>query len=1055
MNKRNKNFLFGTRILLFAAALVLAPDLRAESLVADNFAFEGRVNGSGAAITVSNGTSINNVKPSEAAESTSVWKVGGNAQAIFSDKQGIYPTYLLSKANNAIITIQHNVEPPFVVAMVWGEGSSIRFGYQVSNPQNPLLVTQSTEKIYCWIDNSGNIQLTIRSTVTNADGTETQKTQTKTANLAVDTTYKEWRAELQVNKRRSTANLRVFNPKTGVSAETGELKWEGTLNKVNTFAINADVNTRVYSCDIASVDFPVKFPINMSFRANSAPSEKNPFDSLENAKNFRIHHLPAKASEIQNQGKSLSEPPIIIKHKPAVAINADLNPGNLLYYVGSAISLSPGESITSGQTIIKVATLKNSDSELLFKYGDAATIYKRSANGKPDWLKSEIVRIIDINDATKELTVARGEKVGPFPPGAISFSADDNPAISPIVSNWTTGEKSVYDNPAQLKSAVGATATEIEIAGYVEPATGEEAGLGDPFQAFEAGKCAMIYGLRGGTEVIAYEFVKISAIDAQNRKLTVTRAQYGTFAMSHAAAKYIAAFDPNLDPETGEPVNGAGIPNPGAINPEWNISPVAPTVSVDGKDYPAAQYQALLQSDAYDGREFDVIESTYMYYNRAVDVDTDLVADYGYRGGVNLWLIGMQDFAEALRAYMGPGKIIQFDSYGPQYGYRGWKYVNGIQMETFMRQNFFPIAFEHLLHWAEAAWAEPRFSYPYAKRQTGKYYSGYGNATSRTVNVGGKDADVYENDDKYFRRVFATGLMAGMPAPYGTGLGSGLLDWPEYHGGTQGDYTWLGEPVGGFVREGVESFGTASAPNLLAGTWLITKKDGWNYETGGSIDSDQGLEIKVTATPDGVRPDHNGVAISYSPMLSLVDTEYTLVFDAKAEDTVSYAGKVYEGIPRAIRIINYGGRDTQSMVLADNKNWRTYYISFVPIKKADGTIKKFACRFGVGETPGTTWIRNVRLYKGSANRLWRRFENGIVFLNESSQDWDLNWNTHFAPYLNQGTPNEKLVRKLDAPDFNDGTNIYDGKRIISGANGEVQVIPPNDARFYRLPNLNN
>lgn len=81
------------------------------------------------------------------------------------------------------------------------------------------------------------------------------------------------------------------------------------------------------------------------------------------------------------------------------------------------------------------------------------------------------------------------------------------------------------------------------------------------------------------------------------------------------------------------------------------------------------------------------------------------------------------------------------------------------------------------------------------------------------------------------------------------------------------------------------------------------------------------------------------------------------------------------------------------------------------------------------------WIRNIRLHAGTADRLWRDFENGTVFLNESeTEPWTVDLGTNLYWRL------KGSIR----PDINDGG-------MLSGSFS----VPPRDAAYLLKPNYGN
>jgi len=173
--------------------------------------------------------------------------------------------------------------------------------------------------------------------------------------------------------------------------------------------------------------------------------------------------------------------------------------------------------------------------------------------------------------------------------------------------------------------------------------------------------------------------------------------------------------------------------------------------------------ELLQRHPAADGVEFDVGMWRHTLFHRPVDCNNDLVPDYGYTGGVNSFGLGGQVFVRELRRRLGPNKIIQIDSSGAAGGFRGWKYVNGIEMESFPSGSHFDRfspAFEHLRHWVEKTETRPKFSYGFTKIATTVYGDKYLPDGSKT--------------DFRFRVGLAAALMVGMPHQYAAAPGASV-----------------------------------------------------------------------------------------------------------------------------------------------------------------------------------------------------------------------------------------------------------------------------------------
>jgi hypothetical protein len=276
---------------------------------------------------------------------------------------------------------------------------------------------------------------------------------------------------------------------------------------------------------------------------------------------------------------------------------------------------------------------------------------------------------------------------------------------------------------------------------------------------------------------------------------------------------------------------------------------------------------------------------------------------------------------------------------------------------------------------------------------------------------------------------FAAGLMNGMPHPYGSHYDDnkewfGFFDWDEQYDGVKANWSWLGTAVGPAVRD-VSDLGANLLPPGNA-AWSLINASGYNAVMSGDINGADGLSIAVNSVQDNTNNLH-GVDLQLVTKIPQTQLdEYTLIFTAKGDDRWTACGQVFEDVPRLVDILQYGGNGMA--VLAD-KDWRTYTMSFV----ASNGIKGCKVRFGVGDTIGTNWFKNIELRKGSADRWSREFQNGVVYLNMSKTAWT----------NNIGTGKFWKIKGSVTPLVNDGSEVTG-----------TFVIPPKDAWFLRKTNPN-
>ncbi|MGZ8136389.1 MAG: hypothetical protein ACXW1W_04710 [Methylococcaceae bacterium] len=498
-----------------------------------------------------------------------------------------------------------------------------------------------------------------------------------------------------------------------------------------------------------------------------------------------------------------------------------------------------------------------------------------------------------------------------------------------------------------------------------------------------------------------------------NKGITVQRGQWGTKPLSFKAGKAVAA------------------PHMMYWTKQWQLnfslhSPRGGRDNLTAAEWFARKTTQKVSEANVSGIEFDVARWTWGFpVANPMDINNDLVADYGYIDGVNSFGLGGRVFFRELRKLLGPDKIIQADSNDAQLGIRGWQYLNGVQMESFPVSNDFDRfsqAFNHFRLWVDNAEALPHLSYPFTKTPT-------------TVFANDHLPDG-SNTDFRFRVGFASACLMGMPHPFANldninfdpanaKIGGdeksehfGVFHWDEYYGGNLNNWQWLGRPIGTAQQD----LSNLNKADLLSGVdwkWSISKDFSAEQTQAANV-----FSANVQRIPNGILPEKMLYGVHLAPKGGGLRTlkpgqEYTLEFEARGEDNWHYAGQNFERVPRMIAI---SGADAASKrkqplsVLADGK-FRSYRISFI----ADGSPTPV---FGVSEQIGTTEIRNIKLYSGGAERWSREFENGMVLLNMTNQPWRASIKKGYyrrlkgdqAPAVNNGqaVENEVIVPARDA-----------------------------------------
>jgi autotransporter-associated beta strand protein len=503
----------------------------------------------------------------------------------------------------------------------------------------------------------------------------------------------------------------------------------------------------------------------------------------------------------------------------------------------------------------------------------------------------------------------------------------------------------------------------------------------------------------------SYEIVNVTGVDTNSNTLTVVRGQTGTTTKAFAAGASAALpFR-----EAWQIDNKITI-----IRPNFSLNaPRHPVTGENGAELWGRGRGLAVRDGLNDGTEQDIVSCLA---GDRVDTDLNLVPDGGFADGINVWSLGWQEHVAIVRGIIGPNRILQHDCTRPSTGYRGWRYVNGIQIEAFGKGQDFSENFDLLAQWVQYADVQPAFSYGYCREPTTTY--------------GGVQPD----NDWLFRKQFAAGLMVGMPHPYGSGENFGLFDWDEQRGGELDDYAWLGRALGPFERD----FSGMGTTDLLAGgSWSVVTAAGFAATHSGSPSDPEGIEIHVNQIPPLLQGDpvYSGVMLKWnSAALDLQrGAEYTLVLEARASDSITYNGKTYDGLPGLVRVRDFDGTIARFNFLVPG-GWRTYYMSYV-VPESGGNAR-FNGSFQLGEEAQRTFrLRNIRLYTGTADRLKREFENGVVLLNESQV-------TPWTATLGSGQ--HRRLKGNIRPDINTGATVT----------GSVNV-PARDAVYLLKPTYAN
>lgn len=480
------------------------------------------------------------------------------------------------------------------------------------------------------------------------------------------------------------------------------------------------------------------------------------------------------------------------------------------------------------------------------------------------------------------------------------------------------------------------------------------------------------------------EYVKLIGVDLNTNTITVLRGQFGSIAKTYnATTAEIRVVSPMK-----------------FWKDQWQLnfcfeSPTRLTTGESAHIWYAKLIQDKVVEAGVPGVEHDVARWTWGFpgNDNAMDCNNDTIADYGYIAGVNSFGLGGQVYLKKLRELL-PNHIIQMDSTDPLNGQRGYQYPNGVQMECYPNANKFnqfSVAFQHLRSWRDRTKTSPAISYPFTKVPTTLFSHDYSLDSSGQATV---------NTDWRFRIGLASATLLNMPHPFASLTSAdfspndwevdtsnskevfGVFIWDEYHGGDLENNEWLGKPSGTFKQD----FSDVVLKNLIpTRQWKWAISDGYNATTGGSNSSGGGLFADVSKGVDSDFPKDRlfKVKLKADYVLPFVkDTFYTIQFDARGEDSWIYNEQTWTDVPRLLAIRGLDeAYDTEKTGVLVSDDWTHFNISIMASQNMG------LPEFGFSEQYGEMAIKNLRLFKGSADRYVRKFQNGLVFLNMTDHDW--------------------------------------------------------------------
>lgn len=525
----------------------------------------------------------------------------------------------------------------------------------------------------------------------------------------------------------------------------------------------------------------------------------------------------------------------------------------------------------------------------------------------------------------------------------------------------------------------------------------------------------------GDTVLLEGESLLIKQVNSVTGMLTVERG-YIRPASAHKKGTRIAAhisFWPNswlLNVSTLSPL---GTAEP-AIGPEHWV------------DYHARKSSNLLADPRWDGLlvdRSDPDESWLIGNSSARSIDPDqsnrLLEDY--QGFDEAWNAGLRSYLDQLRSTIGPRKII-FLNWGIPY----FAVVNGNNFEGFpgdqdqrswRSQIFGPAETGSYFEWMKLA-QKPNLTMieTYEDNSSPKPNdtSGYSNRFGRPS---------YTPNFRKMRFGLASALLEDGYFSYEmntAGHGSLGLFWFDEYDNAGAGRGYLGYPRGPAQKVLTELTG----PNLLS----TIEFDSGVLALPWSIWTDTGYSLSMDQTPGSgpllgtsTRIDILQAAgsdfrasLTFSPIELTKKSDYTLSFFAKADKK------------RTLGVWAQENQDPwQSWLQFGSPTLSTEWQKFELTASALGTDSNARLTFGLGNTVGSVWLKDISLQKGNTD-VWRRdFDHGIVLINATMEPARIELGGTFAKI--DGTQDRSV---------NDGTRVRE--IVVPPRDGIILLRVPKD-----------
>lgn len=451
---------------------------------------------------------------------------------------------------------------------------------------------------------------------------------------------------------------------------------------------------------------------------------------------------------------------------------------------------------------------------------------------------------------------------------------------------------------------------------------------------------------------------------------------------------------------------------------------------------------------AFSGVEYDAAFWGESKSCGSMDVDNDLVPDCGVVDGYQSWGRGAMLAMAGIRAYAaevvegGEDLRVVVDTDSPG-AYRGMEHINGVEMEHFPSlevedfEERLSEGFRQLreAHASVLGFAPDReaLSYAFTKEQTAAVECG-----------AAESSGLYDN--RSFRVGAAASTLLLLPhahSGFGAGKCFGLFDWDEYAGGAGVPEAWLGRAATDLVR--VEALGEAVALDL---SLEVVGCEGGAKSTA-SVEGGVRLPLTVYPGDTGCLGDSPETVPRPGDLVlvgrldaPLASPEWTVRFTVQASTTTTGGSRAFteplDGLisapPRLVQVeLRTEGSSPMSAATIPQHDGEAHTVSLSFLSEALGDQGVSELRLKLGEEPGEVTITDVELLPGTADRWYRVYEHGVVFLNGSREDW-----TVTIDDIPEAAPGfARLTGRVD-PEVNRG-----------GETSETVTIPAMDALFVR------